>query len=312
MPANTACCRSSAARRMSPPDMMVPCALVGARLPGIEIKKAKVRGVESFGMLCSARELGLSEDHGGLLALPADAPVGQRHPRLPGARRHADHPQADAQPRRLPVADRHRARSRRADRRAAEPAGDRAGRGGAPGRARRGARCAGCLPALLRPHRPRRQCQAPTPDWMKQRIERCGVRSISALVDVTNYVMLELGQPLHAFDDARAARRDPRASIRNRANSCCCSTSRPSRPTADTALIADEAKRAGAGRHHGWRALGHRRHNHRPVPRKRLLPADRHRRQGPRAGLLVGCLATATSAASISNCSAAPSSAPRN
>ena len=57
--------------------MRVPCALVGAKLPGIEIKEAKLRGVDSSGMLCSARELGLSEDHGGLLELPADAPIGQ-------------------------------------------------------------------------------------------------------------------------------------------------------------------------------------------------------------------------------------------
>ncbi|MBI4984388.1 MAG: phenylalanine--tRNA ligase subunit beta, partial [Rhodocyclales bacterium] len=58
-------------------DMVVPCALVGAKLPGMEIKRAKVRGIESFGMLCSARELGLSDDHAGLLPLPADAPIGQ-------------------------------------------------------------------------------------------------------------------------------------------------------------------------------------------------------------------------------------------
>src|SRR5437762_4099756 len=62
--------------------MVVPCALVGAKLPGesadkpFEIKPAKMRGVESQGMLCSARELGLSNDHGGLLSLPADAVVG--------------------------------------------------------------------------------------------------------------------------------------------------------------------------------------------------------------------------------------------
>jgi phenylalanyl-tRNA synthetase beta chain len=57
--------------------MKVPCARVGAKLPGIEIKQAKVRGIESFGMLCSARELGLSDDHGGLLPLAADAKVGE-------------------------------------------------------------------------------------------------------------------------------------------------------------------------------------------------------------------------------------------
>ena len=56
--------------------MKAPCALVGAELPGLTIKQAAVRGVESHGMLCSARELGLSDDHAGLLALPADAPVG--------------------------------------------------------------------------------------------------------------------------------------------------------------------------------------------------------------------------------------------
>src|SRR5512135_539664 len=57
--------------------MKAPCALVGAKLPGIEIKQAKVRGVASFGMMCSAKELGLAEESDGLLELPADAPVGQ-------------------------------------------------------------------------------------------------------------------------------------------------------------------------------------------------------------------------------------------
>ncbi len=57
--------------------LKVPCALVGAELPGLTIRAAKVRGVESFGMLCSERELGLSEEHGGLMVLPADASVGQ-------------------------------------------------------------------------------------------------------------------------------------------------------------------------------------------------------------------------------------------
>jgi phenylalanyl-tRNA synthetase beta chain len=57
--------------------LKVPCAVVGARLPGMDIKQAKVRGTESFGMLCSSRELGIADDHGGLLVLPEDAVVGE-------------------------------------------------------------------------------------------------------------------------------------------------------------------------------------------------------------------------------------------
>ena len=57
--------------------MKAPCALVGAKLPGIEIKQAKVRGIASFGMMCSAKELGLAEESSGLLELAADAVVGQ-------------------------------------------------------------------------------------------------------------------------------------------------------------------------------------------------------------------------------------------
>jgi phenylalanyl-tRNA synthetase beta chain len=59
------------------PGMVVPCALVGAKLPGIEIKRAKVRGIESLGMLCSAKELGIAEDASGLMALPQDAVIGR-------------------------------------------------------------------------------------------------------------------------------------------------------------------------------------------------------------------------------------------
>ena len=57
--------------------LKVACAKIGAVLPEFKIKKAKMRGVESFGMLCSARELGVSSDHAGIWELPADAPVGE-------------------------------------------------------------------------------------------------------------------------------------------------------------------------------------------------------------------------------------------
>ena len=181
----------------------VPCALVGAKLPGMEIKKAKLRGVESSGMLCSARELGLSQDHAGLLVLEADAPVGRdirEHLglddvyltlkltpnrgdclsmfgiardvaaitggvlRLPAE---ATVPAAIPDAREIRIAE-------------------RKGCGQYYGRVIRG------LDASAR-----------TPAWMVRRLERAGLRSISPLVDITNYVMLERGQPMHAFDHAK-------------------------------------------------------------------------------------------------------------
>lgn len=222
--------------------LIVPCALVGAKLPGgIEISKAKVRGVESHGMLCSARELGLSENHGGLLVLPDDAPLGQ------DIRRYLD---LDDKLITLKLTP------------------NRADCLSLTGIAREVAALTGVplKPPAIEPvaavHNETREvildapaacprycgrivrgvnAQAPTPDWMKRRIERCGVRSISALVDVTNYVMLELGQPLHAFDDAQLAGaihvRYPKAG-----EQLLLLNEQTVTPTADTALIADEEK----------------------------------------------------------------------
>ncbi|MGJ7542565.1 phenylalanine--tRNA ligase subunit beta [Variovorax sp. LT1R16] len=184
----------------------VPCALVGAELPPGEdgkpflIKLGKLRGVESQGMLCSARELKLSEDHGGLLELAADAPVGadvrdvlklddalltlKLTPNLAhglsvyGIARElsaltgtplttpAIAPLAAAHADRLPVKVE-----------APELCGRFSGR-------------------IVR----NVDTRAATPAWLVERLARCGQRSVSPLVDISNYVMFEYGQPSHIFD----------------------------------------------------------------------------------------------------------------
>jgi len=181
--------------------MVAPLARVGAQLPGdVAVEAAPLRGVESAGMLCSARELGLGEAQEGLMALPSDAPLGRslwdylalddsvleidltpnradclsiagiarEVSALTGASLHSPEvaplaPQHDSQ---LPIT-------------VDSP-------GGCP-------RYAGRVIRAIDP-------QAETPVWMQERLRRSGIRSVAAVVDVTNYVMLELGQPLHAFD----------------------------------------------------------------------------------------------------------------
>lgn len=183
--------------------MKVPTALPGARLPGGEIKVATVRGVESHGMLCSAKELGLAAEAEGLLVLPQDAAVGTDVRKL-----------LDLEDQLITL----------------KPTPNRGDCLGILGIAREVSAVTGATllspeiktaratitdrlsVTLDSPQACPRYCgriirgvnaRAATPDWMARRLVRSGLRSVSALVDVTNYVMLELGQPLHAFDAAK-------------------------------------------------------------------------------------------------------------
>jgi len=180
--------------------LYAPCAMVGAILPDFAIKKAKVRGIESFGMMCSAKELGLVAEADGLLELSEDAVVGQN------IREHLDLDDylftLKLTPNRsdclsiqgiarevkaitgapmihneiIPVA-KSVEMSKRVIVDAVEACPRYCGR-----------IITGINPTI------------PTPSWMVKRLERSGIRSISAVVDITNYVLLALGQPMHAFD----------------------------------------------------------------------------------------------------------------
>ena len=182
----------------------VPCALPGAELPGgFRIAVSKVRSVESFGMLCSARELGISDDAAGLLVLAADAVVGD------DIRAHLD-----LDDRLLTL----KLTPNRADCLSLEGlAREVAALTGTPARFTEVDDVEVTITAaravvLDAPDACPRYCgrviagvdaRAVTPAWMRRRLERSGIRPISALVDITNYVMLEVGQPLHAFDNTR-------------------------------------------------------------------------------------------------------------
>lgn len=186
------------------PGLKVPCALPGAELPGdFKIRVAKVRGIESSGMLCSAKELGIAEDASGLLVLQADAPVGENLRNY-----------LDLDDRLLTL----KLTPNRADCLSMTGvAREVAALTGAPVCYVEIASAPVTISALRKvvldaPEACPRYCgriitgvnaRANSPEWMKRRLERSGIRPISALVDITNYVMLELGQPLHAFDNAK-------------------------------------------------------------------------------------------------------------
>ena len=181
----------------------VPFALVGAKFPDLKIKKAKLRGVESHGMLCSERELGLSEDHQGLMELPLDAPVGDNIidyldlddsiidldltpnrsdclsmiglARETGLMNQLDVNEVDLQKVEPSIEDTF------------------------PVELDAGAACSRFVGRVVR----NIDQSAQSPLWMKEKLRRSGLRSIDPVVDVTNYVMLELGQPLHAYDHAK-------------------------------------------------------------------------------------------------------------
>ncbi|PYK88865.1 MAG: phenylalanine--tRNA ligase subunit beta [Verrucomicrobia bacterium] len=183
----------------------VPLALPGAKLPnGTEIRKSKLRGVESEGMLCSAIELGLGQDAAGLLLLPPEAKIGAPIGDLFPADTILD---VEITPNRGDLLS-HFGLAREiaalSNQRIAEqalrlPFGKMAG--GAPALRKKGV----TISAL-------RECPffsarkidnvkvGPTPQWLRAKIESVGIRSINNIVDISNFVMLELGQPTHAFD----------------------------------------------------------------------------------------------------------------
>ncbi|RTL47524.1 MAG: phenylalanine--tRNA ligase subunit beta [Rhodocyclaceae bacterium] len=221
--------------------LKVPCALVGARLPGdFQIKQAKVRGIESSGMLCSAKELGIADDAGGLLVLPDNAPVGQ------DIRQYLDLDDTLITIKLTPNRADCLSLSGIAREVAALTTAPLALPAVAPVAAAITDRRAVVLDAPTACPRYMGRiikgvnAAAATPDWMKQRLERCGIRSISAAVDVTNYVMLELGQPMHAFDNAKLSGA-MHVRFPNPGEQVLLLNGQTVAPASDVALIADEA-----------------------------------------------------------------------
>ena len=180
--------------------LKVAFARVGAQLPGLRIKKAKLRGVESFGMICSESELQLSEDSDGIMELPADAPIG----RDLGDYLDLDDNliEIDLTPNRgdclsiqgvarelvannditltpVTIAPRAAAIDDRFELELLDPEA-----------------CPHYAGRIIR----NIDATATTPLWMKEKLRRSGLRPISPVVDVTNFVMMELGQPMHGFD----------------------------------------------------------------------------------------------------------------
>src|SRR3984957_1246276 len=183
--------------------LKVAVAMVGARLPNnVVIQRAKLRGQESQGMLCSARELGLGEEHDGIMELERSMPLNQN---VREALDLDDHVlDVNATPNRgdcMSVFGIARAYSAARERRyiqyqvapvvpnseAVFPVTLES-----PG-------CPVFASRVIRGVRPNAQ----SPEWLRERLRRVGINSISAIVDVTNYVMTELGQPMHAYDLAR-------------------------------------------------------------------------------------------------------------
>lgn len=203
------------------PGLLAPLAMVGANVGGIAIKAAKLRGVESNGMLCSAKELGIDADASGLLELPSDAPVGTPVADYLGL------PDASIEIKLTPNrADCFSVRGVAYDV-AASLGSEVKPLDSAPVPAQSPVTMDVALEAGEKVPRFAGRviegvdARAATPIWMAERLRRSGVRPISFLVDVTQYVMLELGQPMHAFDRdtltgpvvVRPARADEQATL---------------------------------------------------------------------------------------------------
>lgn len=191
--------------------LKVPFARVGSVLPGkFKIKKAKIRGEHSYGMLCSPSELGLSGESEGLMALPASAETGQSIYSVIGEPETVfeleitwNRPDCLSMfgiAREIAALLGRRMKRPEIDLKADETAGVETVDALARVRVDDTAGCCRYTARLLK-----NVANVPSPGWMQKRLELCGVRPVNCAVDVTNYVMLECGQPLHAFDYGKLA-----------------------------------------------------------------------------------------------------------
>jgi phenylalanyl-tRNA synthetase beta chain len=184
--------------------LKVAVAKIGAELPGgITIRRAKLRGLESEGMLCSARELGLGVEHDGILELPPDLALGRD---LRDALDLDDTVlEVNATPNRgdcmsvVGIARDYAAARQRRYLKVTPPAVAAAIADVVAAGSSAGSACPRFGSRVIRGLKPGLQ----SPQWMRERLRRIGINSISLVVDVTNYVMSELGQPLHAYDLGR-------------------------------------------------------------------------------------------------------------
>ena len=179
----------------------VPLALPGAKLPnGTEIRKSKLRGVESEGMLCSPIELGLGEEASGLLILSPDAKVGTPIADLFPADTILD---VEITPNRGDLLSHFGLAREIAALTNKEIVGQahRLPAGGAPALQKEGVTIAATRECPFFSLRKIDNVKVgPSPQWLRTKIESVGIRSINNIVDISNFVMLELGQPTHAFD----------------------------------------------------------------------------------------------------------------
>jgi len=184
--------------------LRIPAALIGAVLPGdFKIKKSKLRGVESYGMLCSEKELGLDADANGLMELAVDAPVGvdirnylslnDNIIEVDLTPNRADCLSVEGIAREVAVLNKMDWSATQVEKYAVSHTDTLTVSVKATDA------CPRYLGRLLKGVNPK----AETPLWMQERLRRSGVRSLSAVVDITNYVLIEFGQPLHAFDAAK-------------------------------------------------------------------------------------------------------------
>lgn len=182
------------------PGIKVPAALVGATLPKLKITRSKLRGIVSNGMLCSEVELGLAEESNGLMILPSDAPVGQsvwEYLNLSDSVM-----DINITPNRgdclsvLGVATEVAALTEASLQKSILPEVKPVISDTLPITIETPSACPRYVGRVIREI----NAAIPTPMWLRERLRRSGIRSINPVVDVMNYVMLELGQPMHAFD----------------------------------------------------------------------------------------------------------------